>query len=448
MRRHLTFAVALLLGVILFCGVGEAYAIAEPAVLERRGGYECTSSKPTCPPVTITKTIRKRPKQTIVLTTTPKHCPTATSTSAEHTTSSLPTSGCSFCGGCARPTAVPVTKTIDWEDIDGLAASRVPIPDNYQGFSHYNPDQNKVYRSGPPPVSVGNGVQVAYANDGKFGLGALGFVIEWKSFWVLTFLDPANGITQATLRVSGLLVSTLIVPITVDRQFVQIVAPTTGSSTAVGFFIEVFAGPDVTGPRLPFWLDDFVYVRNLWPATCCQQAGTYTTLDFNNLTPNGAPIPFPYENFDFQGPWTPVTLPEHPAQGTVLHYPSAPQPASITSPTPFSLTRLSIFIPQGTNPGLQMKHTVVTLTGHDALGNEIELGWTVASVTFQAGPVKLDFGGDWTQGGAGSATGYFAATGGFTGIRELRIKVEETDYTGPPVGLPFWLDDFQYQAGC
>ena len=60
-------------------------------------------------------------------------------------------------------------------------------------------------------MSVGNGVQVAYANDGKFGLGALGFVIEWKSFWVLTFLDPANGITQATLRVSGLLVSTLIV---------------------------------------------------------------------------------------------------------------------------------------------------------------------------------------------------------------------------------------------
>jgi len=106
---------------------------------------------------------------------------------------------------------VPVTKTIDWEDIDGLAASRVPIPDNYHGFSHYNPDQNKVYRSGPPPVSVGNGVQVAYANDGKFGLGALGFVIEWKSFWVLTFLDPANGITQATLRFSGLLVSTLIV---------------------------------------------------------------------------------------------------------------------------------------------------------------------------------------------------------------------------------------------
>lgn len=106
---------------------------------------------------------------------------------------------------------MPVTKTIDWEDIDGLAASRVPIPDNYHGFSHYNPDQNKVYRSGPPPVSVGNGVQVAYANDGKFGLGALGFVIEWKSFWVLTFLDPANGITQATLRFSGLLVSTLIV---------------------------------------------------------------------------------------------------------------------------------------------------------------------------------------------------------------------------------------------
>lgn len=113
--------------------------------------------------------------------------------------------------GCTTPTPVPVTKTIDWEDIDGLAASRVPIPYNYHGFSHYNSDQNKVYRSGPPPVSVGNGVQVAYANDGKFGLGALGFVIEWKSFWVLTFLDPANGITQATLRVSGLLVSTLIV---------------------------------------------------------------------------------------------------------------------------------------------------------------------------------------------------------------------------------------------
>jgi len=87
-----------------------------------------------------------------------------------------------------------------------------------------------------------------------------------------------------------------------------------------------------------------------------------------------------------------------------------------------------------------MKHTVVTLTGHDALGNEVQFGWTVASVTFQTGPVKLDFGGDWTQGGAGPATGYFAATGGFTGIRELRIKVEETDYTGLAVGLPFWLD--------
>lgn len=161
---------------------------------------------------------------------------------------------------------------------------------------------------------------------------------------------------------------------------------------------------------------------------------------FNNLTPNGGAIPSPYKNFYFQGPWTPVTLPELPAQGTVLHYPAAPQPASITSSTPFSLTRLTILIPQGTDPGLKMKHTVVTLTGHDALGNEVQFGWTVASVTFQTGPVKLDFGGDWTQGGAGPATGYFAATGGFTGIRELRIKVEETDYTGLAVGLPFWLD--------
>jgi len=119
-----------------------------------------------------------------------------------------------------------------------------------------------------------------------------------------------------------------------------------------------------------------------------------------------------------------------------------------------------------------MKHTVVTLTGYDALGNEVQFGWTVASVTFQSEPVKIDFGGDWTTDGAGPATGYFAATGGFTGIRELRIKVEETDYTGSTVGLPFWLDgktplepystnyllmsetntfcakDFQYQSSC
>lgn len=438
MRRYFTFVIALLLGAAIFCEVGETSPVAEHVDIEARGGYR---PKPTCPPVIETKTIRTRPKKTVLITKTVKHCPTTT-------TSSVPTSGCSLCGGCVPPTPVPVTKTIDWEDIDGTAASRVPIPENYHGFSHYNPDQNKVYRSGPPPVSVGNGVQVAYANDGKFGLGALGFVFQWKSFWVLTFLDPDNGITQATLKVSGLLVPTFTIPITVDRQFVQIVAPSSGSNTAVGLFIEVFAGSGDTGARLPFWIDDFVYVRNLWPATCCQKAGTYTTLNFNDLTPNGGLIPFPYKSFYFQGPWTPVTLPELPSQGTVLQYPTTPQPASITSPTPFSLTRLSILIPQETNPGLQMKHTVVTLTGHDALGNEVEFGWSVASVTFQTGPVKLDLGGDWTQGGAGSATGYFASTGGFTGINELRIKVEETDYTGSAVGLPFWLDDFQYQSSC
>jgi hypothetical protein len=119
--------------------------------------------------------------------------------------------GCSACGSCSAPSAVAVTKTIDWEDVDGLAASRVPIPSNYHGFSPYNPAQNKVYRSGPPPVSVGNGVQVAYAGDGKFGLGAEGFVIDLKSFWILTFLDPDNGVTEATLRVSGQLVSNFIV---------------------------------------------------------------------------------------------------------------------------------------------------------------------------------------------------------------------------------------------
>lgn len=156
------------------------------------------------------------------------------------------------------------------------------------------------------------------------------------------------------------------------------------------------------------------------------------------MAPNSGSIPFPYSNFYFQGPWTPVSLPEYPSQGTVLHYPHTPQPASITSPTRFTLTRLSLFIPQG--PSLGSKHTKVDLTGHDALGNAFDFGWSISSATFQPGPVKLDLGGDWTLGGAGQATGFFASSGGFNGINELRIRVEETDYSGAAVPLEFWLD--------
>lgn len=407
--NYFSFTILLLLGALLSCSL--ASPVAE--------GHK-----------------HKPPKTTKTVTKTRKTCPTTTSISA-----------CSFCGGCAPPTAVPVTKTLNWEDIDGLAASRVPIPDNYNDFTHFNPDQNKVYRTGPPPVSVGDGVQVAYANDGKFGLGAQGFVIELKSFWVLTFLD--NGVTEATLRVSGPMVATFVVSITTDRQFVQIIAPPQFSNTAVGFYIEIFAGAGVDGPRLPFWLDDLVYVRNLWPATCCQSAGIFTTLDFSDLTTNVEGQLIPYKGFYFQGPWMPVALPTYPSQGPVLHYPSSPQAASITSPVPFSLTRLSIFLPQvSSNPALGVtKHTVVYLTGHGPLGEEISFGWTIASVLFQ--PAKLDLGGDWTQGGAGPATGYFAATGGFTGINELRILVQEEEIGGgPSTTVEFWLDDFQYQAAC
>ena len=164
-------------------------------------------------------------------------------------------------------------------------------------------------------------------------------------------------------------------------------------------------------------------------------------MQFDNLAPNGGQIPSPYANIYFQGPWTTGSLPGYPSQGTVLYYPDSPQPASITSTTPFSLTRLNILVPRHSDPGLgQMKFTVVTLTGHDSLGNEKSFGWTALSVLFQKGPVKLDFGGDWTKLGSGPPTGYFAATEGFTGIYEVRIRVEETDYTASPVSLPFWLD--------
>ncbi|KAI5801664.1 hypothetical protein DFH27DRAFT_557513 [Peziza echinospora] len=473
--RYISLAVALL-------GLSLSFEAGSATPVPGNGGN--ANSPPYtshCPAVTVTKTTTQPGRggkvRTTVVVSTPTKCSTTTTTKTTSTTSTTSTSSssssyvwtcidtsstsvsssttvsptitatptaCNACQSCAAPPVVRVTKTLDWEDIDGTAASRVPIPDNYKGFSHYNPDQNKVYRSGPAPNSVGTGRQVAYANDGKFGLGAEGFTIEIKSFWILTFLDPAKGINSATVRVSGQYVSTFTVPITADRQFVQINAPLTGSNTAVGFWIEVFAGSTTDGARLPFWLDDFVYVRNLWPASCCQNAGTPVIVDFNDAPGWGGVIQSPYKGFTFDSNWKVGSYGAFPELGQTLDHFIYNQPGVITSTSPFSLTRLTVLINSSVgNIVGKDTHTVVTITGHDQNGQIKEFGWTINSVLWQwDGPyVKLDLGGDWTSDLAHPpTTGYFASSGGFNNIYELRIKVEEVGPEGHLAYQPFSID--------
>lgn len=102
-------------------------------------------------------------------------------------------------------TSVVVTRTLNWEDVDSLAASRVPIPPAYNGFSHSEPEQNKIYRTGDPPASVSR-PNVLYANNGRLSLGAVGFPWNPQYFHILTFLDPENGLDKARVRISGVLV--------------------------------------------------------------------------------------------------------------------------------------------------------------------------------------------------------------------------------------------------
>ena len=90
-----------------------------------------------------------------------------------------------------------------------------------------------------------------YANDGKFGLGAIGFEVRVRSFWVLTFLD---GTSSATVRVRGPGWVGYTERITTDRQFVQVVVPQNRLGNAVGFYIEIFSGDRVGGGRLPAWV--------------------------------------------------------------------------------------------------------------------------------------------------------------------------------------------------
>lgn len=114
-------------------------------------------------------------------------------------TPASPTSCASEPGSTIR-----VTRTLNFDDVDGTKASRVPIPSGYYGFSHSEPTNNRIYMAGSSAsVSPPN---VVYANTGKLAFGAVGFTWNPQSFKILTFLDPANGIKNARVRVSGLFI--------------------------------------------------------------------------------------------------------------------------------------------------------------------------------------------------------------------------------------------------
>jgi len=401
-------------------------------------------------------------------TTTKHRCPIVTPTTPPTSTTELPTETTSIPPSCVNTpgTTVRATKTLAFEDVDSLAASRVPLPDGYQGFSHSDPANNKVYRSGPPPVSVSS-PNVLYVNNGRLELGAVGFAWNPQTVNVLTFLDPENGVTSARLRISGLLVQPFDTVITTDRAFVEVQFPAFDRLTATNLVLELFKG-DSTTERLPFWIDDFVYVRRTFLATCCQvnNPNPITTLAFDDLPKRSAPRT--YKSFSL-GPARDLSIsaaPENnPSKPNALYKKQSASPLSLTSlDGRFNLLSLTVTISQYTPGPFTAHQTRILILGFSESGEQLG-SWDIPAITHQPGTYSVHLGGDWErgntgglyingrEGGGGANSGYFSAAG-FRGVTELRIQVTELTFVdgrlGPETPKPFWVDDVQVQkvAGC
>lgn len=388
--------------------------------------------------------------------------PPLTVTTPPSSSTSLPPSCVNTPGSTVR-----VTKTLAFEDVDSLAASRVPIPDAYQGFSHSDSANNKIYRSGPPPVSISS-PNVLYANNGRLALGAVGFPWNPQWFYLLTFLDPENGISSARVRISGVLVQPFEVTVTTDRAFVRIDFPAFDRITAVNIVIEVFAGNSQT-QTLPFWVDDFVYVRREWQTTCCQfnNPNKAKKLTFDDLRRRNSLQTYKDFTFAPKRELSVVAAPvNNPSKPNAVYKKASANPLIITySPGVFNLLSFTLTISQYSAPPFTTKQTRILVTGYDSANSQIG-SWDIPAATYQPGTYSISLGGNWQIGntgglyvkgrvGGGGKSGFFSS-GGFRSVKSVQIQVSEDDYSGnggqraSSVPKAFWVDDFVYQkpAGC
>lgn len=392
-----------------------------------------------------------------VIPSTTSDIPTPTTTDPN---SSPPPSCVNTPGSTAR-----VTKTLHFDDIDGTQASRVPIPQGYNGFTFSDPGENKVYMAGSSAtVSSPN---LLYVNKGKLTIGAVGFPFNPQYFSLLTFLD---GVSSARLVISGVLVQPFEQIITADRQYVRVNFPPYDRITAVSLDLTLYAG-DSTTQTIPFWIDDFVYVRREWQITCCQMnnPNKQSILKFDDI--RSKKIPKTYKGFSIT-PRNEVTVSPAPAASPSkpksLKKAASANPLTFTSKQPFNLLSLTVTIPQYSLPPFTTKQTSIVVKGYTASGSE-KGSWQFPANTLTPGPFSIDLGGNWQNGisgglyvtkasqlyGGGGDSGQFSS-GGFRGVTKVEVWVEEVNFGGPggqqngAVRKEFWVDDFRTQKpwGC
>ncbi|RPA79532.1 hypothetical protein BJ508DRAFT_415884 [Ascobolus immersus RN42] len=385
--------------------------------------------------------------------------PTPTTTTDPN--SSPPPSCVNTPGSTAR-----VTKTLHFDDIDGTQASRVPVPQGYNGFTFSDPADNKVYMAGSSAtISSPN---LLYVSKGRLGLGALGFPFNPQYFHILTFLD---GIDSARLVIGGVLIQPFEQIITTDRAYVRIGFPPFDRYTAVDLTLTLYAGSSTT-ETLPFWLDDFVYVRRERQVTCCQlnNPSTPTILDFDDI--RNKKVPAVYKGYTL-APKAELSIQQivktGPNKKNALKKSASANPLSISRSLPFNLLGLTVTIPQYVAPQLGSNtQTLINLTGYNVFGQEVGLN-AVPAVTYTPGPFSIVLGSDWQLGNAGGVvpapgSGLVAGGGtdgtfssaGFRGMVRVEVFVETVRFGGPGgqvdqrIRREFTVDDVRVvnMAGC